>query len=105
MENTQQQVEDIKFLNIDNVQHEVEKMSGNVQGLVALYNNWNRKEFDAQKFLAEAQSNVIMIQAAKADLSRRIIEQVRIDAAAAEQAKAEVEENTEGPVEAENDGG
>ena len=87
-------VEDIKVLNVDGVPYAVDGMSDAVKNMVDLYNEWNRKEADAAR-------DLLMVQAAKNDLSRQIIVQVRKEkeeAAAAEQAKESeksTSENTE----------
>lgn len=64
------QVEDIKVLNIDGVPYDVEMMSDEVKNMVAVFNDWNRKE-------VEVRSELMMVQSAKNDLSRNIILQVR----------------------------
>lgn len=76
---------DITTLNIDEVSYEVDKLSEEVRGLVAVYNRWNRKESDARGELA-------ILQAAKQTLSAQIVATVRSDAetAAANEAAAEV---------------
>lgn len=75
------QIEDVKVLNIDNVPYAVDSMSDQVKQLVAIYNEWNQKE-------ADARNEFMLVQAAKNDLSRQIIQQVRAEKAE-EAAKAE----------------
>ncbi len=93
------QVEDIKVLNIDGVTYAVDSMSEQVQQMVGIYNGWNQKESDAR-------DQLMLVQAAKNDLSRQIIMQVRKDkeeadaAAAAAAAPAEAAPaTTEAPAE------
>lgn len=91
-----QQIEDIKVLNIDGVPYAVDSMSEEVKKMVDVYNGWNVKEADARDAL-------MIIQAARNELSRQIILQVRKEkgeAEAAEQAAAN-EGNTEAPAETE----
>ena len=78
------QVEDVKVLNIDGTPYAVDAMSEEVQAMVAVFNGWNQKEADQRDELA-------MIQAAKNDISRRIILQVRQEK---EEAEATTEEGT-----------
>lgn len=75
-------VEEIKVITIDEVPYAVDQMSETVQQLVDVYNDWNQKEM-------EARSHLMMISAAKNDLSRQIVQQVRADKEAAEAAKAD----------------
>lgn len=70
-------VEDIKVLNIDDVPYAVDAMSDEVKAMVEVFNEWNQQEADARNALS-------MIMAAKNDLSRRIILQVREEKEAAE---------------------
>ena len=79
-----QQVEDVKVLNIDGTPYAVDAMSDEVQAMVDVFNGWNQKEADVRDELA-------MIQAAKNDISRRIILQVRQEK---EEAEGAVEEGT-----------
>lgn len=65
-------VEDVKVLNIDEVPYAVDAMSEAVQAMVTVFNGWNQKE-------ADLRDELMMVQAAKNDLSRRIILQVRED--------------------------
>ena len=76
-------VEDVKVLNIDDVPYAVDSMSDEVQQMVAIFNEWNQQEADVRNQLA-------LVQAAKNDLSRRIILQVRKEK---EEAEAEAGEN------------
>ena len=80
-----QQENEITTLNIDEVTYDVDKLSEEVQGLVAIYNRWNLKEADARGELA-------ILQAAKQTLSAQIVNTVRTEAeaAAADAAAAEV---------------
>lgn len=75
-------VEDIKTLNIDGEAHDVADLSDTVQQMVEIFNSWNNKEVDAR-------NDLMMLQAAKADLSRQIITQVRADNAPAEETETE----------------
>lgn len=81
------QVEDIKVLNIDDDAYSVDEMSDQVKQLVAVYNEWNQKA-------ADVQSELMMVQSAKNDLSRQIILQVRKE-----------KEESEGGAESANDSG
>lgn len=63
-------VDDVKILNIDEVPYEVEKMSKEVQSMVSVFNGWNQRD-------AEVADELTMVRAAKNDLSRNIILQVR----------------------------
>ena len=75
-------VEDVKVLNIDGVPYAVDGMSEQVQQLVSVYNEWNQDE-------ADCRNRLMQLQAAKNDLSRQIILQVRNEKAEAERAEAE----------------
>lgn len=83
------QVEDIKVLNIDNVPYAVDGMSDEVKAMVDVFNGWSRKE-------AEALDELTLVRAAKNDLSRQIILQVRKEKEEAEAAEAG-EEVTDAP--------
>ena len=74
-------VNDITVLNIDEVPYEVSSLSEETQGLVEVYNNWNRKENEARGELA-------ILQAAKQTLSAQIVAKVREETAAEEVANA-----------------
>jgi hypothetical protein len=63
-------VEELKTLNIDGEQYNIADMSEAVQRMVGIFNGWNQRE-------VEAHDELMMVQAAKADLSRQIILQVR----------------------------
>ena len=63
-------VTDITVLNIDDTPYAVESLSEEVQALVEIYNEWNRKEADVRDELTR-------FQAAKETLSRQIITKVR----------------------------
>lgn len=85
------EVQDIKVLNIDDVQYAVESMSETCQRLVGVYNDWNKKE-------AAVREELMILQAAKETLSRQIIDQVRKEKAEENEdnfykAKAEAETN------------
>lgn len=69
-------VQPVTTLNIDGNTLQVADLSARVQQLVAVYNDWNQKNADAQSELA-------MIQAALNDLSRQIIVQIKADSDAA----------------------
>jgi len=79
-------VTDITVLNIDEVPYAVESLSAEVQALVDIYNDWNRKE-------AEVRDELTRFQAAKETLSRQIIGKVREQTAADEAAAAEESAN------------
>jgi hypothetical protein len=91
-------VTDITVLNIDEVPYAVESLSAEVQALVDIYNDWNRKE-------AEVRDELTRFQAAKETLSRQIIgkvrEQTAADEAAAAANDAEDVPTEEAPVDAE----
>lgn len=91
-------VEDIRILNIDGVPHAVEGMSDTVKRMVEIYNEWNQRE-------AEVQSELMMVQSARNDLSRQIILQVRKEKEEAEGGDADDATSAEGeaPAEATND--
>ena len=59
-------VVDITVLNIDDIPYEVENLSEEVQGLVEIYNEWNRKEADVRDELTR-------FQAAKETLSIPVV--------------------------------
>ena len=82
-------VEDVKVLNIDDVPYAVDGMSEQVQSMVDVFNEWNQKE-------ADARDNLIMIQAAKNDLSRSIVSTVRKEKEEAEAAQAAAAANDDG---------
>lgn len=69
--------EEIKILTIDDTPYEVAKMSENVQTLVATYNKWNGDSVElqnaAEEALAEYRDRIGVQEAAKSELSRRII--------------------------------
>jgi len=75
-------VTDITVLNIDEVPYAVDLLPEEVQGLVEIYNDWNRKEADVRDELTR-------FQAAKETLSHQIITKVRNHIA--ETTKEEVE--------------
>jgi hypothetical protein len=77
------QVKDIEVINIDEQTYAVSAMSEQIQGMVAIFNEWNQKDADARDVVA-------MVQAAKNELSRQIIAAVR-----AEQEAADAEESAE----------
>lgn len=77
-------VEDVKVLNIDGTPYAVDSMSDQVKQLVAIYNEWNQDE-------ADARNRLMQVSAAKNDLSRQIIMQVRQEKEAAEATAAEGE--------------
>ncbi len=81
-------VNDITVLNIDETPYAVESLSEEVQALVDVYNNWNRKESDARGELA-------ILQAAKQTLSAQIVNKVREETAAAVEAEAMTGDNTD----------
>lgn len=74
-------VEEVKVLNIDGIPYAVDTMSDQVTALVAVYNEWNQDE-------ADARTRFMQLTAAKNDLSRQIIQQVRTEAEEAEAAEA-----------------
>jgi hypothetical protein len=78
-------VVDITVLNIDDVPYAVESLSEEVQSLVEIYNEWNRKE-------AEVRDELTRFQAAKETLSRQIIARVRADLETEQAAEAANEE-------------
>lgn len=86
-------VEDVKVLNIDGVPYAVDSMSDQVKALVEVYNEWNHDE-------AEARSRLMQLQAAKNDLSRQIIMQVRTEKAQEAEAAAAAEGEAAPAVEA-----
>ena len=63
-------VVDITVLNIDDVPYAVETLPEEVQALVEIYNEWNRKE-------AEVRDELTRFHAAKETLSRQIVTKVR----------------------------
>jgi hypothetical protein len=76
-------VEDIKVLNIDGTPYAVDGMSDEVKAMVEIFNEWAQDE-------ADARNRLMQVSAAKNDLSRQIILQVRKEK---EEAEA-VEEDT-----------
>jgi len=88
-------VTDITVLNIDETPYAVESLSVEVQALVEVYNEWNRKEADVRDELTR-------FQAAKETLSRQIVAKVRegieaeaeVEATAPEVTKVAAEETT-----------
>jgi len=80
-----QKVTDISVLNIDGKPYAVESLSDEVRSLVAVYNDWNRKE-------AGVHDELTILQAAKETLSRQIIGKVREHVAAEEEAAKVAEE-------------
>lgn len=69
-------VQPVTTLNIDGNTLQVADLSQRVQQLVAVYNDWNQKN-------ADAQNELMLVQAALNDLSRQIIVQIKADAEAA----------------------
>lgn len=86
-------VDDIKVLNIDDVAYAVDEMSDEVKKLVDVYNEWNQRAVDVQ-------SELLMVQSAKNDLSRQIIMQVRKEK---EEAEGDEEAANDVPKEVESD--
>lgn len=78
-------VQDIKIINIDGVPYPVDSMSETSQQLVNIYNDWSHKE-------ADVRNELMIIQAAKETISRRIINQVRSENSE-EQPQDDTEEN------------
>lgn len=76
------QIQEIKVLNIDDVEYNVEDMSDEVKSLVVVYNEWNQDAAEAHKTFAQ-------LQAAVRGLSQQIIEQVRADIAPKTDAEVE----------------
>jgi len=76
--------DEIKVLTIDGVPYAVDSMSDVVREMVAIFNHWSQREM-------EARDDVKVIVAAKQDLSRQIIMQIRQEHAAAAKEKAEAE--------------
>lgn len=74
------QVEEVKVLNIDDVPYAVDAMSDEVKSMVAVFNSWNQQD-------ADVTDKLTMVRAAKNDLSRRIILQVRQEKEAKEAAE------------------
>jgi len=85
-------VSDITVLNIDDVPYAVESLSDEVQSLVEIYNEWNRKE-------AGVRDELTILQAAKETLSRQIIGRVRADLDAEAQAAAAAAAANDAPAE------
>ena len=79
--------ESITTLNIDGEQFNVDEQSEAVQRMVAIFNGWNQQE-------AEATDKLMMVKAAKSDLSRQIIMQVRQDQQASENEKTDTTDAT-----------
>lgn len=77
-------VEPIANLSIDGENFVVAELSPTVQNMVEIFNGWNQKESDVA-------DELMMIKAAKADMSRQIILQVRQDKEAAAAAETPVE--------------
>lgn len=71
-------VEDVRVLNIDGVPRAVDSMSDVVKKMVAIFNEWAQRE-------ADARDELMLVQAAKQDLSRQIITQIRQEQEAAQQ--------------------
>jgi len=92
-------VEDIKVLNIDGTPYAVDGMSNEVKAMVEIFNEWAQDE-------ADARGRLMQISAAKNDLSRQIILQVRKEKEEAEagDAEAAAEEAVEATTEASPDG-
>lgn len=88
----EQQFEDIKILNIDGVPYAVDGLSENIQRLVAIFNEWSRKELSVKEEL-------MMVQAAKNDLSRTIIAEFKKEREEGETEAANEEAPTEEQVE------
>jgi hypothetical protein len=91
------QVEDIKVLNVDGTPYAVDGMSDEVKGMVDIFNGWSRKE-------ADAIDELTLIRAAKNDLSRQIILQVRKEKEEAEAQEGVTEDAPEATAEAAVDG-
>lgn len=85
--------EEIKVLNIDGETYAVDAMSDAVQAMVTVFNDWAQDEVDARSRLQQ-------VQAAKNDLSRQIILQVRQE----QEEAAAAEAGDEAPAEASVDG-
>ena len=71
-------VDEIKVLTIDNVPYAVDTMSDEVKQLVAVFNEWNQKEVDAE-------NEYKLIKYAKNELSRQIIATIRSEKQSAEE--------------------
>jgi len=82
------EIQDIKILNIDDVQYPVDSLSEGCQRLVQIYNKWNRRE-------AEIRDEMMLIQAAKESMSRQIITQVRNEMMTKESVDQVDQENTQ----------
>lgn len=88
---------DITTLNIDEVTYEVADLSEEVQALVQVYNNWNKREEGIRERMQEVQAEATILGAAKQTLSAQIVNKVREEAAAAAAAEAPAANVTEPP--------
>ena len=77
-------VDELKIINVDDVPYAVDSLSEQVQGQVALFNEWHQRE-------ADAKSDLMLVSAAKETLSRQIITTLRAEL---EEAKGEGEAET-----------
>jgi hypothetical protein len=82
-------VEPVKIITIDNTPYAVDTMSDEVQEMVKVFNRWNDAEAGKQHELNILGDQISMLQAAKDTVSRQILEKVREDNAAKENAEAE----------------
>jgi hypothetical protein len=83
-------IKEVEVLNIDETQLEVKDQSEEVQKMVGVFNNWNQQEAD---LIEEYTDKISMIRAAKNDLSRSIVVQVKKDQEAVAEANEGVEES------------
>ena len=62
--------EDIKTVTVDEVEYNYDDLSPEIQQLIDIFNEWNKKEVDARL-------DLLQIQSAKRDISRTIVEAIK----------------------------
>lgn len=98
-----EEVKKIEVITVDGEQYKVEEMGEEVQKVVRIFDNWNKKDVDLQNEIAALTSetqatlndmadNLAMIRAAKDTLSRQILEKIKEKGQEREVAKEEVAE-------------
>ena len=91
-------VEKIKTLNIDGEQYAVDGMSAEIKAMVDVFDEWAQDE-------ADARNRLMQVSAAKNDLSRQIILQVRKEKEEAANAEGQGGDETDSTEAADSDTG
>lgn len=81
-------VDDVRILEINGVPQAVDAMSDTVKKMIAIFNEWSQRE-------ADVRNELLLVQAAKQDLSRQISVQIRNEQEAQHKAPSVAPSNSE----------